>query len=137
MEIYAYNPDSTLIVSKEVKSALLYAREMLAQKSPQQAIQALNVALQSEPRSSYSYFLLAIASSMMNDKAGFESSMLKAVELFPDYTDALLNLGNLYMSEGDVTKAGPYLIKAKKLAPDNQKVNELYNMLPDSLKTAK
>ena len=42
MEIYAYHPDTTLIVSKEVKSMLLYARDMLGQKAPQQAITGFN-----------------------------------------------------------------------------------------------
>lgn len=137
MEIYKYNPDSTLIVSKEVKSMLLYARDALAQQSPQQAIQALNAALQKEPRSSYTYFLLAYAYSMMNDQAGFEASLLKAVELYPDYTDALVNLGNLYMSRQDYANALMYINRAKRVEPDNTKVNELYNMLPDSVKSGK
>ncbi|MCB0724905.1 MAG: tetratricopeptide repeat protein [Ignavibacteriae bacterium] len=134
MEIYAYIPDSTLIVSKEVKSMLLYAREMLAQKAPQQAIQVLLQAVQKEPRSSYTYFLLGYAYSMMNDPNGFESNMQKAVEYFPDYTDALLNLGNLYLSRQDYSNAKTLLERAKNTAPDNPKVLELYNKLPDSLK---
>jgi TPR repeat protein len=135
MEIYAYNPDSTLIVSKEVKSMLLYARDMLGQQAPQQAIQVLNSALQKEPRSSYTYFLLAYAYSMMNDPVGFETNLLKAVELFPDYTEALMNLGNLYMGQQDYTKAGMYLKRAREIDPDNTKVNQLYEMLPDSVKS--
>ena len=71
----------------------------------------------------------------MNDRANFEASMLKAVELFPDYTDALINLGNLYMGDGELSKAKTYLERAKNIEPDNKKVIDLYNMLPDSLKT--
>lgn len=134
MEIYQFRPDSTLIVSARVKSMLMYAQDMLAQKAPQQAIQVLMQSLSEEPRSSYTYFLLGYAYSMMGDAQNFEQSMLKALEYYPNYKDAMINLGSVYVSQGRFDDAQKYLERVLEMDPANQNASELYKSIPDSLK---
>ncbi len=137
MEIYRFYPDSTHILSSEVKSMTMYARDMIAQRAPQQAIQVLNQAMVKDPNSSYTYFLLAYAYSQMNDLQNFEANLLKAVGIYPGYKEALINLGNLYINTQRYSEAKTYLDRLKTIDPENPKVNELYNSLPDSIKTDK
>ncbi len=134
MEIYEFKPDSTLIVSSRVKSMIMYAQDMLAQNAPQQAIQVLMQSLGEEPRSSYTYFLMGYAYSMMGDAQNFEQNMLKALEYYPNYKDVMINLGSVYVNQQRYEEAKKYLDKVLQLDPQNENAAELYKTIPDSLK---
>ena len=133
MEIYKFIPDKTLILSAEANGLIMYAQDMLSQRASQQAIQVLNRCLSIEPRSSLTYYLIAFAYSMMNDAVNFEKNLLKAVEIFPGYKEALFQLGYLYKNQNRIPESKEYFEKYLTLFPDDQKTRDVYNSLTDSV----
>jgi tetratricopeptide (TPR) repeat protein len=125
MDIYEFKPGETHIVSSEVRSILMYAEELLSQKNAQQALLYLNRAAALEPESSYTFYLMSYAYSLLNDLENFEGSLLKAVEIYPQYTDALLNLGNFYSMQGNSEEAGKYLNRVLEIDPENESAKEI------------
>jgi len=133
MEVYEFIPDKTLILSAEANGLIMYAQDMLSQRASQQAIQVLNRCLSIEPRSSLTYYLIAFAYSMMNDAVNFEKNLLKAVDIFPDYKEALFQLGYLYKNQNRIPESKEYFEKYLTLFPDDQKTRDIYNSLTDSV----
>jgi tetratricopeptide (TPR) repeat protein len=133
MEVYEFIPDKTLILSAEANGLIMYAQDMLSQRASQQAIQVLNRCLSIEPRSSLTYYLIAFAYSMMNDAVNFEKNLLKAVEIFPGYKEALFQLGYLYKNQNRIPESKEYFKKYLTLFPDDQKTKDVYNSLTDSV----
>jgi tetratricopeptide (TPR) repeat protein len=129
MEIYKFFPDKTHIMNKDANSMDLYAQNLLGGKSPQQAVQILNRSLTLDPRSSYTYYVLANANLMMNDRVGFEKNISKAIELFPEYKEALFLYGNFYKSINRPVDAGKYYAKCLEITPDDKKIKDLMNSL--------
>jgi len=58
----------------------------------------------------------------VNDRADAEKLWLRAVELGPNYSNALYSLGLLYENRGDRAMALQYYYKVKDLNPDNKDV---------------
>jgi tetratricopeptide (TPR) repeat protein len=57
----------------------------------------------------------------------------KALELYPDYGDALSKLGKIYMDKKDYAKSEPYYVKALELNPTNSTyLNNYGNLLFNS-----
>jgi len=135
MEIYKYTPDSTVILSKESNSINMYAENLLQQRQFPQAVNVLNKSIASTPNSSYTYFLLASAYSMTNDAKNMEASLLKAVELYPEFKEAHLQLANYYLKNGFNEKAKFHLDKSLAADPNYKFAKDLEKMLPqDSTK---
>ena len=135
MEVFKFVPGETLILPTEARGFVMYAQDLLAQNAPQQALQILNQCLVVEPRSSLTYFLMAYAYSLMNDAENYEKNLLKALDIFPDYKDALFQLGYFYKSKNRISESRKYLEKYIELFPNDQKVISLINSLPDSVST--
>jgi arabinofuranosyltransferase len=112
MEIYKYKPDTTVILTSESRSINMYAMDLIQQKAYQQAINVLNRSLASSPNSSYTYYLMALAYGMGGDVKNAEINLVKAIRLFPDYKQALLQLGNIYARQGKFAEARENLNKA-------------------------
>lgn len=136
MEIFNFIPDKTHILPAEAKDRNMYAMDMLGRRNIQAAQQALQVLMGSvnvDPQSSFTFYLIANAYLQMNDKVNFEKNMLKALNIFPDYKEALSQLVNFYKSSGKTADAKNYLDRYLKIAPDDKKAQEIYKSL-DSLK---
>jgi arabinofuranosyltransferase len=129
MEIYEFIPNETHIVSSEVRSLLMYAEEMLNQRNAQQALAALNRAAALDQKSSYTFFLMSFAYSLLNDAGNMEMSLLKAVEIYPEYTDALLNLANIYIIQNRNEDAEIFLNRILKYDPQNENAKDLLQKL--------
>ncbi|MFA5011494.1 MAG: hypothetical protein WC644_06020 [Ignavibacteria bacterium] len=130
MEIFKYTPNSTNILSKISNSIIMEVQNRLSSRNPQQlqnSAQLLIRTLQTDPNSSLTYFYLGIVSLMNNDAKNGEAYLLRAVEIFPDYKDALLQLGILYKTNKQFEESKKYLEKYLILNPSDQKIKEQLN----------
>jgi tetratricopeptide (TPR) repeat protein len=126
MEVFKYTPGKTLILSKSSNGIILNAINAFGTRNPQQiqrAMQYLNSALQYDPNSSTTYFLLGVGSMLNKDNANAEKYLLKAVEIFPDYKDALGQLGLFYRQSGKPVEAIKYFEKYLVLNPDDKNIS--------------
>jgi tetratricopeptide (TPR) repeat protein len=132
MEVFKFIPDKTHILPSEVKERNMYALEIMSrrnQKEIQQALQVLQGSLAIDPQSSLTYYLIANAYIMLNDRNNFERNLLKALEIFPEYKEALFQFGNYYKSTNKTDEAKNYLERYLKVAPDDKKALELYKSI--------
>lgn len=127
MEVFEFKPDSTLIISNKNLGMIMYAEQMLGQRNPQVAINVLEQAKLDEPRSSLPYFLLGYAYSLLGNNAQFEANLKQAVQIFPDYIEANIQLGNFYIMTGNKIEAEYYLKKVLETDPENSYAKELLN----------
>lgn len=67
------------------------------------------------------YYNLAIVQAQKKDAAGAEASYLKALEVKPDYAEALNGLNTLYLSTGQAAKANELAAKAATANPNDAK----------------
>jgi tetratricopeptide (TPR) repeat protein len=133
MEIYKFNGDSTEILNSEAKSMIMYAQDMLAQRQPQQALNVLGRSLSIAPNSSLTYFLMAYGYSQLGDAANFEKSLLKALDIFPNYKDALMQLGNYYLKTKP-EEARKYLTRYLEVVPGDKKAQDMLNSISAPVK---
>lgn len=143
MEIFKYTPNSTNILSKMSNSIIMEVQNRLSSRNPQQlqnSAQLLNRTLQTDPNSSLTYFYLGIVSLMSNDPKNGEAYLLRAVEIFPDYKDALLQLGILYKTNKQYEESKKYLEKYLTLNPSDQKIkvqlNEVISLINNGNSTS-
>jgi tetratricopeptide (TPR) repeat protein len=134
MEVYKFIPEKTYIISGIVKSGIMAAQNAFSQKQFQQAMQIFNQLLRIETKASLIYFLLGITYAQLNDQVNFEKNMQKALEIFPEYREALFQYGYYKKLKGDFPAAKNYLEKCLAVKPDN-KVKDLLKSVEDSLKT--
>jgi len=137
MEVYKYDPVKTNILSKVSNSIIMEVQNRLSSRNPQQIQsvgQLLARSLQTDPNSSLTYFYLGIAGMMTNDNKAGESNMLKAIEIYPDFKDALLQLGIFYNRNNRKEEAQKYLEKYLQLNPNDQKVKDQLKEITEALK---
>ena len=113
MQIYKFTPDRTHILSTEVNSGMQYAMNLINARQYQQALTVLKQIAAMDPNSSLTFIRLAYVYSALNDPASAERSLLKAIEIYPGYRDAILSLANLYKAQNKIPEAkniiGKYL----------------------------
>lgn len=113
MQIYKFTPDKTHILSTEVNSGMQYAMNLINARQFQQALTVLKQIAAIDPNSSLTFIRLAYVYSALNDPASAERSLLKAIEIYPGYRDAILSLANLYKAQNKIPEAkniiGKYL----------------------------
>lgn len=135
MDIYKYIPGKTHILSREANSIIMHVINLISNRDPRQALQWLNKLSSIEPNSSLVYFWSAYAFSTMNDRVNFEKSLQKALEIFPDYKDALFLLGYYYKNTGKYDEARKNFEKCLKIKPGDSRIIKLMEEIPpDSLK---
>jgi len=138
MEVFKFNPDSTHILPKEVNGMLMYVGNIMSQKGAQnQALNVLNMALQKDPKSSLTYYYVANVYGGMNDAKNYERNLLKAVEIYPDFKEALIGLGNFYNAQGNKAEAKKYLERYVTLKPNDTKALEMLKSASDTTSTAR
>ena len=131
MEVYEFIPDKTMILSGEIKSMLMYAENMIMQKQIKNALQVLTKGASIEPKASVIYFYLGAAYMTAGDNINAEKNFLKALEIFPDYNDALVQTGFFYKNSGKKEEARKYFERYLKLYPDDKEVQGLYKSVLD------
>jgi tetratricopeptide (TPR) repeat protein len=137
MEVFKYEANKTSILSKMSNSIIMEVQNRLGSKNPQQIQstgQILNRSLQSDPNSSLTYFYLGIGSLMSNDMKNGETFLLKAVEIFPDFKDANIQLGIMYKRSNRYEEAKKYLEKYLSLNPNDQKIKEELKQVDELMK---
>ena len=131
MQIYKYDPQKTHILSAEVNGGVQYVVGLLNKKQYQQAISTLNQLIAMDPKSSLTFYMMAYASSSLGDLAGAERYMLKALELYPDYRDAVLSLSNIYRSQSKITESTELLQTYMQNNPGDTTAARYYNSVKD------
>jgi len=131
MEVYEFIPEKTMILSAEMKSMLMYAENMIVQKQIKNALQVLIKGASIEPKASVIYFYLGAAYMTAGDNINAEKNFLKALEIFPDYNDALVQTGFFYKNAGKKEEARKYFERYLKLYPDDKEVQDLYKSVLD------
>lgn len=137
MEVYKYDPEKTLILSKLSNSLIMEVQNRLSSRNPQQIQsvgQLIARSLQYDPNSSLAYFYLGVAGMMTNDNKSGEANLLKAIELYPDFKDAILQLGIFYKRSSRNEDAQKYLEKYLLLNPNDQKVKDQLKEVTEALK---
>ncbi|MEP7146904.1 MAG: hypothetical protein ABI792_07830 [bacterium] len=133
MDIYKFNPERTHILSREANGLIMNAESMIQQKSAQQALLILNRVMQLDPDISYAYYLRAVANSILKQDPEFEKNMLKAVQLYPDFKDAHLNLGLFYKGKQRLDESKVHLSKVLELEPANVQAKNILKQVDDAL----
>lgn len=77
----------------------------------------LNLKLYSPYLPKVHYNIARLATDMKNNTKAF-NHYHKAIDLYPEYDAALMNLGNLYREAGHLSKAEGYLQKSIEITPD-------------------
>ncbi len=126
MEIYKFNPD-TQILSREANSLLMNAPSLVKQKASPQIKYVMNRILGTDPNSSLAYFYLAQASLIDKDNAGVEKNLFKALQLYPDFKEALVVLGVFYKNNKRYDEAKVQLEKALAIDPNNNEIKRNLN----------
>ncbi|MFA5404845.1 MAG: tetratricopeptide repeat protein [Ignavibacteria bacterium] len=132
LEVFKFIPEKTHILLQEAKERNMYAMDMLGKRNTQatqQALQVLQGSINVDPQSSFTYYLIANAYLMLNDRNNFVKNMQKALEIFPEYKEALLQLGSYYKSSNKIDEAKNYLDRYLKIAPDDKKALEIYKSI--------
>ncbi len=96
MQVYKYIPEKTHIMPTDANNGIMYANELIAAKQFQQALNVMKQVTAMDPMSSLSFFKLAYIYSALNDQAAAEKNLLKAIEIYHDYKEAVFSLSNLY-----------------------------------------
>ncbi|MDQ3020807.1 MAG: hypothetical protein M3R36_09590 [Bacteroidota bacterium] len=104
LNIYKYEPEKFHILSKEVNKLLHFAEYNLSKNFPSLSLKFLNQAIVLDSMSSLSFYLKADSYSKLHDIKNYERSLLRAVEIFPDYPKANLKLANFYKEKNDFLK---------------------------------
>lgn len=133
MEVFKFEPGKTKILSREVNSLLMKAQMLMGRKDGQQMIYVLNRLLALDPECAQAYFLRGFANMYLNDNNGFERDLLKAVEIYPNFSDAHYYLGEFYKNEGRFTESQAQLTKFLELIPGNKMATEFLRIVNDSL----
>ncbi|MBX7044635.1 MAG: hypothetical protein K1X86_02260 [Ignavibacteria bacterium] len=133
MEVFKFSPDSTHILSKRVNSGIEYVGQFINQKGMQnQALNVINQLLSMDDKSSLTYYLAAIVYGSANDAKNYEKNLLKAIELYPDFKDALFALGNFYKAQNNNAEAKKYLTRYVTLKPSDTKALDMLKSVSDS-----
>ena len=135
LDVYKFEPDKTHIISRETNSLIMTAQDMLAQRANQQAVQYLLQAVKTDPRSSYTFLMLAYAYAAIKDVPNYEKSILRALEIFPDYKEALFQYANFCKQSGRKDDSRKYLERIIKTDPENKYALDMLKTFNDTTKT--
>lgn len=132
MNVYKYIPEKTHILSNEVNSGIIYAGQLITSKQYQQALNVLKQVASMDTKSSLTFYLLAYVHSALNDQVSSEKNLVKALEIYPDYRDAVVSLSNLYKVQNKVPDAKNVLGKYVQNNPTDTAAVKLLSSLTDT-----
>ncbi|NOS85560.1 MAG: hypothetical protein HOP31_10505 [Ignavibacteria bacterium] len=129
MQVFKYIPGKTHLLSTEVNSGIQYVSQLIASKQYPQAMNVLKQLAALDPNSSMTYLMMAYVSSYVNDAVSAEKNLLKAIEIYPDYRDAVISLSNLYKLQNRIEDSRNVLGKYTSNNPqDTAAVNQLNSL---------
>lgn len=134
MYVYKYFPDKTHILSFDLSSGIQQAEQFIAAKDYQKAALILNKLAAVDPQASVLYYLLAYTSTAVGNNAAAEKYLLKAMEIYPDYREAVASLSNLYKAQSRINEARSILGTYLKNNPSDTTLNKFFATLPDTTK---
>jgi len=138
MQIFKYDPEKTHILSTEANSGIQYAVNLINARQYQQALNVLKQVAALDPKGSLTYIRMAYVYTALNDPASAEKSLLKAIEIYPGYRDAILSLANLYKAQNKIPEAKNVIGKFLESNPNDTTalriVSGLGEIKQDSLK---
>ena len=138
MQIFKYDPEKTHILSTEANSGIQYAVNLINARQYQQALNVLKQVAAMDPKGSLTYIRMAYVYTALNDPASAEKSLLKAIEIYPGYRDAILSLANLYKAQNKIPEAKNVIGKFLESNPNDTTalriVSGLGEIKQDSLK---
>ena len=134
MEIYEYFPNKTHILSVEVNNTIMYAGQLLAKKQFQQALNILNKLAMVDQNSSLTYYMLAYTCVALGDAVNAEKNLKRAIEVYPEYKEAVAILSNLYKSQNKTLEARTVLSNYLQLNPSDTTILKMLNSIKDTSK---
>jgi len=140
MEIYKFIPEKTHIMNKVANSGVMQAQDQLSSKTQQgtrNAIQILNDVIRIDPRASYTYLILTYAYLQANDVNNAEKTLFKALEIYPEYREALVQLAYMYKVQSKNDLAVKYAEQCLKLYPDDKQAQDIMGLKNDTTKVKK
>jgi tetratricopeptide (TPR) repeat protein len=132
MHIFRYEPGKTHILSNEVNSTIIYVGNLLRARQYQQAQNILLKVAAMDPKSSLTFYLLAMAYAQTNDAAAAEKYLKKALELYPDYRDAVFSLTSIYKTQNKLEEARNTVEPYIKIHTNDAEMNKLFVSVQDS-----
>jgi len=106
------DPQATNLLQEEVeididKSSehLTRGNDLLQRSKLLEAIEQFQLAIKFNPEDEDLYYNLAIAQQRIGDTQAAKTNYGKALDLYPDYVEALNNLGNILVNEGNFSEA--------------------------------
>ncbi|MEO8209009.1 MAG: hypothetical protein ABI840_00495 [bacterium] len=133
IEVYKYSPGKTYIISQEANTLIMNSNSLISQKAGQQLLTMTNRILSLEPNSSYAYYLRAFGYNAMKDYVNYEKSLLKSVEIFPEYKEANQLLGIYYKDTKKLEESKKYFSKMLEVEPKNRIAAYYLKIVNDSL----
>ncbi len=99
---------------------------------PQEAAAWFQKTLAIQPNSAVTYRNLADAQISMQDAESGEQSLMRSVQVQPNYLDGYLSLVTFYAQRGRLSDARQWLEKAERIGAGDERVRRLRSTLPRS-----
>jgi len=96
-----------------------HGRALLASGRTEEALEALNEAVQFDKEDLSAYFNLGLAYSRLEKAGRAAASYEKVLGLDPDHLEALVNLGSIYLGLQKTERAGTLFRRAARLSPQS------------------
>jgi hypothetical protein len=135
MYVYKFNPDKTKILPRKMNYMLSEAAKYITDKNGQKLISSMNEILKIEPEYALAYYYKAIGCYFMKDINGFKENIMKSLEYFPEFKDALLDYGVYLMNNQRTDEAKVNFSKVLEMDPTNKIALINLNSLKDSVRT--
>ena len=132
MDVFKFDPQKTHILSGEVNGMNNYGLRMIQQRQYRQAINVFAQAVEKDPKSSLSFYLLSYAYSFLGDAVNSEKYLKRALELYPGFKDAAIALVDTYKREKRFTSARTSAENYLKINPSDTAMIKILNSLSDT-----
>ncbi|MCB0726912.1 MAG: hypothetical protein KDD00_05575 [Ignavibacteriae bacterium] len=119
--IYVNNfyKDKSKILPRKINYLLNDSRKDIYDKNGINMIADMNAIIKTEPDFALAYFYKAYGYLYNRDTANYEINIEKAIELFPDFKDALMESGKIAKKKGDLADAKLKFERMLVLEPGN------------------
>jgi arabinofuranosyltransferase len=131
MDVFKFDPKKTHILSGEVKGMNNYGLNLLQRRQYQQAISIFSRSVETDPKSSLSFYYLAYAYSFLGNAAESEKYLKKALELYPGFKDAAAALVETYKREKKIPEAIRSAEDYLKVNPSDSEMVSILKSLSD------
>ncbi len=132
--VYKFDPEKSKVLPRKINYMMNEANKYIYQSDGSKMISSMNEILKVEPDYALAYFYKAYGYYFLNDRKGFEENIEKAIQIFPDFKDALIESGKIAMSKGDFGLAKLRFNSVIKLDPANKIALENLKSLTDNSK---